>query len=121
MIRLRYKKGSIALTTVLMVSAILLASGLTLILTSIDLSFASKNFNSYQLSKIRSKTCLEESLYKISKNPSYTGTVSYTYSDGSCTAIITNDLVISTTKIVSINTTLNVYNYSETKRVDTTK
>ena len=115
------KNGSISLTTVLMVSSILLASGLTLVISTVDLSLSTKSFNSQIQAKSRAKTCLEESLYKISKMPSYTGTVNFSYTDGSCSSTIQNDTSVSTTKIVTTNSNIDVYNYTEIKKVDTTQ
>jgi hypothetical protein len=113
------KNGSITLTTVLVVGAILLASGVSLILTTIDLGSASKNYFNANLANIRSTTCLEEGFYKLRKDTTFTGNINFSYSDGNCSVSIQNDAQNSQTKILSISSTLSSYNSTRTVRVDT--
>ncbi len=83
-------KGSVALTTVLVISAVLLMGGVTLVLTSMDLALSTKDYESKITMTSLSRTCLEESLIRLKSDPNYVGTVSYS-NDGSCTANITID------------------------------
>ena len=115
------KKGSITLTTVLVVSAILLAGGISLILTSIDLSNAAKDtFNSSQTS-IRSNTCLEEGIYKLNRSSTFTGSLSVDYSDGECFVVIQNDNNNNQIKILNITSQVNSYVHEEVVRIDISK
>ena len=113
------KNGSITLTTVLIVGAILIASGVSLILTSIDLGYASKDYFNGNLANIRTTTCMEESFYKLRKDTAFTGTISFNYSDGSCSVNIQNDPVNSQIKILNLTAILSNYNSSKTIKVDT--
>ncbi len=110
-------KGSIALTTVIVISSLLLFSGITLILTSIDLAFATKDYNGLTLAKIRASSCFEESLLNIKNTPTFTGTGTITATDGSCTYTVSNESV--TIKSILITSTFGEFAYSETKRLDT--
>ncbi len=115
----RKRKGNIALTTVLIVSAILIAGGLTLLLSTIDTTIASKNFGSNTLSQLGIRNCLEETMYRLRTNMNYTGNFTVTYSNGSCTATVTNSTP-ATTKNVAVTSTYNSYTSTKTYKVDTT-
>jgi hypothetical protein len=116
----KLKKASVALTSVLLISAILLSSGITLVLTNIDLARASKDFFALQKNKLNAETCLEESLFDIKQNFSYTGTFNYSNPVGSCTAVV-SDGTPSTIKIVEMTSIVGDYYYRTTVRIDTTQ
>jgi hypothetical protein len=115
---LKKPKGMIALTTVLFVSTILMLAGLTLVITGVDFALTSKaNYNG-SLAQIRSRSCLEESLYKIKNNLAYTGNFSIAYPDGNCSATVTNDALLNI-KNVALTGTVGSYNFSQSRKVNT--
>ncbi len=116
--QLKKEKGSIALTSVIILSTMLLLAGIGLIVATIDLTVATKSFYNINTARTEARGCLEESLYKITRNTSYTGTFSLTYSTGSCSATVAND-VPSTTKIVTITGTVDSNNVTVVKKIDT--
>lgn len=110
------KKGSIALTTVIVLTGILLLGGITLTLNSIDLSSGTKDYFARNLAETRLRSCIEESLLKLKSNQAFAGNVVVTYSDGNCTSVISNES--ATVKILTITSTVDEYTLSEIKRVD---
>ena len=114
---IKNKKGTITLTTVILFTAMLMIAGVTLTLTSIDLSNNTKSFNNINLAQIRSSTCIEESVYRVKASTSYTGTFTSTYSDGSCVGTITNDSAPSR-KVASITSSVGTSNYVTIKYID---
>lgn len=83
------KSGVIALTTLILVSAMLLFGGLTLVLTSIDLIKVAEGNNAKLINQNRVTSCLEESLYRLRKNPGLSGQIVIPFADGNCTSDIT--------------------------------
>lgn len=112
------KQAVISLTTVLVVSAVLLASGITLLLTTIDFAENTKGFDNGMVATIEIRTCLEESLNKLKPNHAYNGSFSVTFTNGSCEAIVTTDLVNSNLKLIAITSSYNQYYASKNYQVD---
>ena len=77
-------KGAAALVTLIIVSTVLLLSGITLILNSLDLNKALKGYGSSQILYIQSRSCLEDAMSKLLFNSSYTGTASITSQGITC-------------------------------------
>ena len=113
-------RGSVALTAVLIVSAILLVGGLSALMATVDLAFSTKGVGKSVFAEGLAKTCLEESVNLISQNPSYVGAYSYADGDFSCNADISDDLVVPGMKQVSIDSDLSGYSNQEQYSVDTT-
>lgn len=113
------QKGIIALTTLIIVIAIMITGGITLLLTSIDTSVSTEAFNNRLLAKIRSRACLEEGLYRIKQDPLYIGTVTLTFADGDCDAVVTDSVGNPGIKILDIDSTIEEFGYSSQKAVDT--
>jgi hypothetical protein len=111
-------KGNITLTTVLFVSVILLLGGITLVITNIDFTLASKGFYNGTLAQIRSRTCLNDSLLRLKTNTAYTGSFTISFTDGTCSATVANGSSANT-KTISLSAAVNGYSYSQTKNVDT--
>ncbi|MBW7953685.1 MAG: hypothetical protein QY330_00605 [Candidatus Dojkabacteria bacterium] len=88
------KKGLIALSTLIIVTAILLVGGITLLITSADLAKATRSYNQILYTGLRSRSCLEEALYRLRIDPFFTGSVILpfpdSYPDGNCSASISN-------------------------------
>lgn len=113
------KKAHIALTTVLLVSSLLLTGGTILVLTTIDTALGVKSLSINIDTKNHAKTCIEESLYKIDKNKSYTGNSSVTEGNKTCTYTVSNNANPSL-KTVVISSSIGSYNYSTTFTVNIT-
>lgn len=85
-------KGGIALPTVIILTGILILTGTTLVLSSIDLRKSSKN-NQYRISaQIGINNCLEESIQRLKYNPDFTGLLTVPISSGECSATVTDSL-----------------------------
>ncbi len=112
------KKGSAALTTVILVSGILFSAGLGLILLSMDLALTSKGFNLKTRTEFNTLSCLEESLRLIKNNESFVGTISPNNPVGSCTANITIDSVNPNYRVVQVTSSIQNYTFSKTEKVD---
>ena len=78
-------KGYIALTVVLLIIPLLLLAGIDSVYNNLtSLLVGRMNYDSKRL-EINSETCLEESVYRIKRNPSYTGEYVITLSEWTCT------------------------------------
>jgi hypothetical protein len=111
------QKGNIALTTVLFTSTILVLGGLALVIVSIDFTLSTKAYYHRSLAKIRTRSCVQEGLYRIKQEPVYTGTSSLTFTDGSCSVTVV-DTAVANTKSLSIISTVNGYSMTSTKKAD---
>lgn len=106
-------KGYVALTAVLVMIPLLLITGIELVYRNITLLSIGKINYDWQILKIHSQTCLEESIYKISLDNDYIGEFIITEEYWSCTSNITDvsgeitqkiiDLEVSNTEGVSIS------------------
>lgn len=94
--------GYIALTTVLVILPLLLLSGIDAIYTNITLLISGKMQYDYNILEINAETCLEESVYKIKKNRSFTGTFNITRTDWNCTSEISDKIDHFGFKIIQI-------------------
>lgn len=115
---LKKTKASITLTLVIVISSILLLAGLTLVLTTVDLSNSSKISTNLNLAIIRSRSCIDESLYRLKLDVNYTGSTSVTFSDGNCTSTTANSGTPNL-KTLTVVSTVNGFSYQTTKSVDT--
>ncbi len=104
-VQTKLKRGAVALTSVIVMLAILLLAGISVSITSIDVSVISRNFESTISSKVASRTCLEEAMYKISYNILYTGNFNYVFDNVSCEVVVSN--VVGQTAIKSIQVIAN--------------
>ncbi len=108
------KKASVALTTVIVITAILTVGAVTLVLNTIDINKTSRNLSDYSVSYLKSITCLEEGILRIKQDNNYTGVFDVRF-DGIdiCSATVTNPGgSIRNIKVVSTNLDTNfVRNY----------
>lgn len=111
------KKGVIGLTTLLLLSSILVVSGIALVLTSIDLGESSINNFRLSVAKTTLNSCFEESMIRISRNKNYVGEVTLDINGSSCTAEISDSGVNQ--KRVDINSTNIENSFSQSFFVDT--
>ncbi len=112
------KKGVVALVTLIMMSIMLMLSGITLVMSNIDVTKSSRSLNMGVLARYQAYSCLEESLLKISASTSYTGTVSITNAYGTCQGVITNHQTNPLIKIVQLTGTVQGYSFTQTRNVD---
>ncbi len=84
-------EANISLTTVIIMAAILLMGGLTVLISTMDLARANKDSIYYELNTFRLRSCVEEALNRLKFDHSYQGTASITFADGICSAVVTND------------------------------
>ena len=82
--------GSVALPTVILISTILLISGINVVMLSIDIRKSSKNYYLYTEARLNAQTCLEEGIATLKFNPTYTGSFNVTLPSGSCDGVVTN-------------------------------
>lgn len=82
------RPGIIALTTVIVLGALLLMAGLTLTYTNLDFVIASSNYSKNSQAELNAKTCFEEGQNKLVSNVNYSGQFTITLPSGSCTATV---------------------------------
>lgn len=111
------KKGSIAITLVIVISSMLLAGGMNLLLSNIDFTRATVNYRSRQIAVIISKSCLEESLYKLKEDINFTGTFSVPFTDGNCDSTVSN--LGGGLKTISVQTSYLDYQLTKNFQVNT--
>jgi len=111
-------KGSIALTTVLLIGVMITAGSIVLVLTTVDLSRSTKQVESGQRVKEESRTCLEEAMYKLTRVPTYLGEVSYTNTDFYCTATVAEVPGQPNQRAIAVNGVFGEYISGQTYTVD---
>lgn len=110
--------ASIALITVIIVSAILLAIGTSLVISSMDLTMSSKNALASTYSYSLRRTCLEEAMYKLRYDSSYSIGITVNTEKGTCTATILPHDTEPDMRFIDITTQYDNYTTEETKTVD---
>ncbi len=113
------QKGAAALIALIIMSTILLLSGTSLVLNSIDLNKSLKGLINTNQVSIEAESCIEDSLEKLSENSSFTGTINLSASDIDCTAEISSD-VNPSYKIISVSSNNGEYFYQKSVEVDIT-
>ena len=73
---------------------------------------------SNSLAQLRSRTCLEEGLYRVRQDTSFTGEVSHIYNDGSCTVDIQDHLSEVNVKVLDLTSIVDEFTFIDTKYVD---
>jgi len=114
--RTNNQKGSVALTTVIVISAILLFSGISILITNIDLTRVANDYNNRLVVTLGIESCFEESLYKLKYDRTYTGTINLSNGFGDCSSLIEDDGV--DIKKFTLTSNLDEYYYEVTRRVD---
>lgn len=114
---MRNYSGNIALTTVLVFSGMLVLTGITIIIQAIDFGGSTSSYTHQIYAQNTSFSCLEESLFKISSNTSYTGSFQISLiNGGTCNATISGT---APNKSVSIESSYRTANYNTTKAINT--
>lgn len=96
-------KGYIALTTILIILPLLLLSGIDSLYNNISTLIVGKMNYDYQVLKSNTETCLEESVYIIKRNPTYSNTFNLAMDNWSCTITISDKSEYPGVKIITIN------------------
>lgn len=118
MINTNKLKGNVSLILVLIITAVLISAGMVVLMSSMDLSNSTKDSFNLYLNEMRTRSCLEEGLNRLKNNQSYIGQVSISYTNGLCTVDISTDISNPLVKIFLINSSVDNYNYSISKKVD---
>ena len=103
--------------TIILVSNILLITGVSLLITSVDQSKSILSYKNEETLQLYVQSCLEESLFKVNTNRSYTGTINLTVGDIVCQADVSND-ADPNYKNINLTGTRGEYNYLEIVTVD---
>lgn len=113
-------KGNVALTAVVVIGFMLLVTGTSVIILSMDLSIATKHFENGSKARLNTRTCFEEAMRALSDDDSFTGDLEYTYDGVSCTATVTDDTDPNVKVVTVTSTATSDVDYTETseKRVD---
>ena len=114
-------KGSISLTTVLVIGSMLMLSSLVLLVSSLDLLSSTKAYSDHKIAQINTNTCLEEAMVKIKANPGFTGTATITVNKGTCIYNVTNYQGNPAQKSIQLTGSLNGTIFKIVKLADTTK
>lgn len=106
-------KGSMSLTTVLLIGVMIVAGSTVLVLTTVDMAISTKRFESGQKAKDEARTCLEEAMYKIRRDTSFEGEVTYSSTEFTCTATVGTIPGEQKSKSISIVGTLGEYSSTQ--------
>lgn len=98
-------RGSVALPTVILISSILLISGINVVLLSIDIRKASKSYYLYTEARLNAQSCLEEGIAILKFDPDYVGSIEISEDTVVCDGSETNiggdptlkELIVSST------------------------
>ena len=96
------KNGYIALTTVLVIIPLLLATGIDLAYRSITNALVSKLEFDHNMLEVNAESCLEESVRKIKFNILFEGTLIVEQPTWTCNSVISNKPGVSGVKIINI-------------------
>ena len=96
------KNGYIALTTVLVIIPLLLATGIDLAYRSITNALVSKLEFDHNMLEVNAESCLEESVRKIKFNILFEGTLVINQPTWTCNSVISNKPGVSGVKIINI-------------------
>lgn len=99
-------KGAVALTTVLLIGVMVIAGSVVLVLTSIDLSKSTQVFEYGAKAKNQTRTCVEEAMYRLRRDPLFTGEISYSNTDYFCSGVVSNIAGEPSKKALSVTGTV---------------
>lgn len=110
--------AAVALTTLIVISSILLLTGMTIVVTSIDLSKSTKNASITMQNESQLISCREEALIRLKTDPAYLGTDTITYANGSCDYTMAVHATNPDYRDLTITSTLDEYTLEEIMTVD---
>jgi len=111
-------KGSIALTAVIIITGILTIFGIAVVLSSADVAISAKYYEERLASDSLSRSCLEESLYRIKGSTSFVGTFAFSNGTGSCDVAISDEVGTPGVKIITVDTSVDGSSLDYEYRVD---
>lgn len=106
---MRKYDASVALTTLIIIIAILMSFGITISKTAVDLGYTSRGYVTDSSSRMLARSCLEEVLYKIKEDQALTGTFNLNINDRTCEMLIENG---SSADLKNITITQSVDSYT---------
>jgi len=114
-------KGYIALTTILIIVPLLLLTGVNTLYDSItSLSISKMSYDS-QILRANSESCLEESVYRIKRDPDLIGDITLTEDDWSCVINVVDKAGFPGSKTLTITSEdVNGMKFTVRKEIDTT-
>jgi hypothetical protein len=95
-------KGYIALTTVLVILPLLLLTGIDSLYRNMTTLVVGKMTYDSNILESNAETCLEETVYKIKRERTYTGVFNINMDDWSCTIDVTDKVGFTGVKIINI-------------------
>lgn len=110
--------GSVALTTLIVIMAILLSAGATLIVLNVDMAKSTKDYSNVVKNDLDIESCLQESLLKLKNDPSYTGSQIMSVDGIQCNLSITVDTENANYRDVTVSTNGTDYSYDKSIIVD---
>lgn len=114
------KKGAVALISVIIITSVLILTGITVINYSINSSKIGYSNNDGEIAFLYANSCIEEVMYRLKGTPTYTTAgVTLTLANGSCTFVVTNSSP-TTMKLVTATGVYSDSKYIENKKIDTT-
>ncbi len=114
----RKSKGSIAITTILVISSVLVAGGLSIAYSTMDYSRSLEGHNSVVTLRMKLDACFEEGLFKLKASRSYTGSYSINFIDGICNGTIINDSNNLNYKIINLSSTTKTFTQKDVRAID---
>jgi hypothetical protein len=105
MFKNRKQIGSAALTMVMIVSALLIIGGVTVMQSNIDIVYATRSYSVRTNLEIQTQSCFEESMRKLVIDKDFVGSVENTNGEFYCTADISLNSTDSDLKDIVITAT----------------
>lgn len=96
------QKGYIALTTVLVIIPLLLATGVNLAYRSITAALVGKLEYNHNMLEINAESCLEETVRKVKFNTLFEGTIVIQQPTWECNSTVTKKVGVNGIKILNI-------------------
>ena len=109
-------KGYIALTTVLIILPLLLLTGVDSLYRNMTTLIVSKMTYDSNILESNAETCLEETVYKIKRNRTYTGTFNLSMNDWVCTIEVADKVGFPGVKLIYIeaqDTINDIYTFTQ--------
>jgi hypothetical protein len=97
-------RGYVALTVILVIIPVLLLTGVDSMYKSISMLIVGKMKYDYQILRTNTETCIEESVYRLKRNPSFTGDINLSNSSWSCTISVIDKSGHPNIKVLTIVT-----------------
>lgn len=116
----RKQNGSIALLTVLALVIMLVSVGSALVISSTDYLISGRSFSERLTLDSIMRTCLEEGMYRLKKEKSFTGTVTYAQDSASCSIVISEENGDPNKRLIEIDAATDGYAQSGVFHADTT-